>query len=192
VVVKHALLAGNTKSCGCWRVEVARNLGNKTSKHGDAGTHWNGNSVYAKPEYRVWSSMIQRCTHPTHQSYANYGGRGITVCERWKNSYTDFLSDVGRRPSEKHSLDRIKNDLGYYPDNVKWSTPAEQVRNSRVARNLTYNGETMCVTDWATKLGLRRDTIYLRLSKGWSIDEALKPSKRNTVLKGAQKGLVTV
>lgn len=86
------------------------------------------------PEYNAWLNMKMRCTNPSHPSYSRYGGRGITVCQRWLNSFDDFLSDVGHRPSPELSLDRVDNDKGYEPDNVRWSTITTQQRNSRVAK----------------------------------------------------------
>jgi len=127
MVVKSALVTGATKSCGCWRVDVGRILGKRGVVHGESSTSRGGATV----EYRAWRGMIDRCHNPANKYYRNYGGRGITVCMRWRKSFPNFLSDVGRRPSAKHSLDRIKNHLGYRPGNVKWSTQAEQVRNSR-------------------------------------------------------------
>lgn len=86
------------------------------------------------PEYHAWKGMIKRCTNKKNRGWPNYGGRGITVCERWRESYLTFLADVGRRPSSKHSLDRIANDGNYEPGNVRWATRKQQINNRRPVR----------------------------------------------------------
>lgn len=89
------------------------------------------------PEYKVWVAMKQRCENPKNLGYANYGGRGITVCEQWSKSFASFLQDMGRRPSAELSVERIDNDLGYEPNNCRWATRAEQNNNRRAARRAT-------------------------------------------------------
>jgi predicted nucleic acid-binding Zn-ribbon protein len=86
-------------------------------------------SVPQAVEYRSWAGMIQRCNNPKNPMYSYYGGKGITVCDRWKEAYCNFLLDMGRKPTNKHTLDRIDNSLGYFPENCKWSTREEQSRN---------------------------------------------------------------
>jgi hypothetical protein len=114
------LRSGHTRSCGCFHLDSA-----KTAKHGDT-------RGYTKTaEYRVWSQMIERCTNPNAENYARYGGRGIKVFARWRTSYADFLADMGRRPSAKHSIDRIDNDGNYRPGNCHWATGVEQAANKR-------------------------------------------------------------
>ena len=117
--------------------------------------------------------MIRRCVSPEDPSYPRYGGRGIHVCQRWMDSLENFIADMGRRPSPKHSIERKDNDRGYEPDNCVWATRAEQSRNTSRNRLLTFNGQTMCLTDWAIATGINRSAIRLRLNRGWSVADAL-------------------
>jgi hypothetical protein len=125
-----------------------------------------------QPEYFAWNSMRNRCHNPNNPSYHNYGGRGIGVCDEWA-SYDQFLADVGRRPSEKHTLDRINNDGHYEPSNVRWATRSEQSRNRRVIRLLTYQDETRPLYEWAEALGINGSTIFTRLARGYSVEDAI-------------------
>lgn len=111
---------GFTKSCGCLRVSNGIKRGRDSFKHGDSFTS----------EYSTWANMKDRCLNPNCQSFKNYGGRGITVCNRWLQ-YENFLADMGRKPSPAHSLDRINNDRGYSPSNCRWATQKEQTNNRR-------------------------------------------------------------
>lgn len=113
---------GNTKSCGCLREE---NVRTKAVTH---GATVNG---VRTPEYTAWLNIIQRCTNPNSSHYEYYGGRGITVSARWLKSYAAFFAHIGLRPSPSHSVDRIKNHLGYKPGNVRWATKAQQTENQR-------------------------------------------------------------
>jgi hypothetical protein len=117
--------------------------------------------------------MHKRCYNPNWKQYADYGGRGIKVCDRWRKSYANFLADIGRRPSPNHSLDRIDHDGDYSPENCRWATAVEQARNRRMARMLTYGGETMCLSAWAERYSLRAQTLGRRLRAGWDAERAL-------------------
>ena len=117
--------SGHTQSCGCLRVIATTRA--KTT-HGES---WR---KHRTPEYQSWAKMIHRCTNPKAHNWKWYGGRGITVCERWRSSYANFLADMGRRPSLKHSIDRINNDGNYEPGNCRWATQSEQVQNSRASK----------------------------------------------------------
>jgi hypothetical protein len=110
------LRSGNTKSCGCLKTETTVAV---STRHGMAGTRI----------YNIWSDMIARCERVTHQRYSSYGGRGIAVCERWRD-FANFYADMGDRP-EGRSLDRINNDRGYSPENCRWATPSQQMKNRR-------------------------------------------------------------
>jgi len=125
-------------------------------------------------EYRAWQTMRLRCTNPKNSAYPNYGGRGITVCERWMNSVEAFVADMGPKPSPRHELDRINNDGPYSPENCRWVTRKKNSRNRRSNRLLTFRGETRTLAGWCELLGLPRDTVRKRLVAGWSVDRALK------------------
>lgn len=124
-------------------------------------------------EYKIWERMLHRCKNPNNERYARYGGRGIKVCERWQESFANFLADMGPRPSPKHTVDRIDNDGHYEPSNCRWATQMEQTRNSSRTKDLTLNGETMCMTAWAQRLGITQHTLNGRLKRGWPLSAAL-------------------
>lgn len=122
----------------------------------------------------IWHGMIRRCTVPATIGYENYGGRGVIVCRRWLESFEAFLEDMAPRPSPRHSLDRHPdNDGNYEPGNVRWATRAEQARNKRTNRLITYQGETKCLMDWASELGMLHATLDGRLRRGWDVERAL-------------------
>lgn len=123
--------------------------------------------------------MLHRCTQPHNGRYASYGGRGITVCERW-HSFENFIADMGSRP-DGTTLDRFPNNDGSYePGNCRWATPKEQSSNRRSNRFLTFGGETLTLTEWARRLGVGHRTLGQRLDKwGWSVERTLStPGKR--------------
>lgn len=157
---------GKTISCGCWNNE-------KRIKHGK----------YKTPEYGIYQNMKSRCIHKSNIMYHRYGGRGITVCDRWLESFENFLEDMGKRPSHIHSIDRINNDGNYEPSNCRWATKLEQDNNRSTCIKLISNGEEHTISEWARKLNTVGETIRCRLKRGWSIDEAvntpigMKPKK---------------
>lgn len=130
------------------------------------------------PEYFAWGNMIQRCTNAKHPSYHNYGGRGITVCQRWRESFENFLTDMGARPSSSHSLERQNNELGYSPTNCVWATPKEQSDNRRCNVTFEHEGRVQTLTDLARSAGIPVATLHLRLKEGVSLEAALKPDRR--------------
>lgn len=160
VVVKSSSLGRQTNSCGCIRRENTSML---KFSHGDTGS----------PEHRAWGNMKARCYITSSDFYERYGGRGITVCDRWKNSFANFLADVGRRPSPHHSLDRIKVDGNYEPGNVRWATPDVQANNTSVVSYFEWNGITKTCAEWAKDLGVSRAALKSRLQRGWSIEDAM-------------------
>lgn len=126
------------------------------------------------PEYQIFHKMMDRCNNPNNKKdYKDYGARGIGVCSEWLHNFKAFLNDMGRRPSSKHSIDRIDNNKGYSKNNCKWSTQIEQANNKRNSRILTYNSESFTVSQWARKLGIPRSSIDNRLRKNLSIDNVL-------------------
>ena len=143
----------HTRSCGCL-LRVRRGLSNTA-------------------EFRAWNSMRQRCNDRNFKQYADYGGRGITICERWADFFS-FLADMGKKPTPKHTIDRIDNSKGYSPENCHWATRAEQGRNTRRNRWLTHKGETLCVADWEIRRGFKPHTIHQRLKSGWSVADAIE------------------
>ena len=125
-----------------------------------------------KREYRVWAAMKQRCLNKNAPAYENYGGRGISVCKQWIASFEVFLEDMGKCPDNR-SLDRKNNDGNYEPSNCRWAASKEQHRNKRNNRQLTYEGRTQTVADWAEELGMTWAALYYRLRRGWSVERAL-------------------
>jgi len=124
--------------------------------------------------YRVYASMIQRCEDVEHRAFSRYGGRGIKVCKRWRISFTNFLLDMGPRPSLLHSIDRKDNDGDYEPTNCRWATDKEQARNSSHNVLITVSGETHCMSEWEEIKGFPRATVWQRINKlGWSPEQAV-------------------
>lgn len=148
-----SLRGGNSKSCGCLLRDVTIE---RSTTHGRAKT----------PEYISWQAAITRCYNKLQKTYYRYGGRGITMCERWRNSFENFYADMGPKPTPKHSIERINNDGNYEPSNCKWATMKEQGRNTTKARLLTYNGMTMCINEWAEKLNINRGVIRYEANRG--------------------------
>lgn len=163
---------GSTKSCGCLQREAVRKTGLKNKQHGLT------NSV----EYAVWNMMLQRCNNSNNSEYHNYGGRGIRVCEEWKD-FENFITDMGRRPKGKLYLERKNNDGHYCKDNCVWATAKEEANNKRNNVLLTFNGKTQTQQQWAEELNIPRETLAKRLKMGWSDEKILTtPIQDNTRL----------
>lgn len=157
---------GSVKGCGCWRIKHGHTIGHR------------GHTVIS-PEYNAWQNMIDRCVNKTNKSYKDYGERGITVCDRWLTSFDNFILDVGHRLTPKHSLDRIIVNGHYEPGNVKWSTRLEQARNKRSNITITHKGETLCLSEWAEKIGISSQSLWHRINTlNWSIDLSIGTPKR--------------
>lgn len=121
--------------------------------------------------HKTWASVLARCRNPNASGYARYGGRGITVCERWL-AYDRFLADMGERPVGK-TLDRIDGDGPYAPSNCRWATPKEQSANRAITVFVEHGGERLCLRDWAKRAGLNDATLGSRLRSGWSFERAV-------------------
>jgi hypothetical protein len=164
--------------CSCGRIDriISRDLragkGDKcrncnNTKHGNSRKKWRS------PEYATWNRMIDRCHNPNHDAYCYYGARGITICDRWRESFQNFLTDVGQRPGPDHSIDRIDNYKGYEPGNVRWATRQEQANNRRDNKTFTLNGVTKTQTEWARAAGVGLGSLKSRLRRGWPLERAL-------------------
>ncbi|MFO0452772.1 MAG: hypothetical protein ACK52I_29640 [Pseudomonadota bacterium] len=129
----------------------------------------------------TWQGMKSRCSNPKNNSYPNYGGRGIKVCDRWLEpdgrGYMNFLEDMGRRPSTKHSIDRIDVNGDYCPENCRWATDAEQAKNKRNTTYITGFGETKDLYSWAECYSIHPETLRDRINAGMSLEEAVSHPK---------------
>lgn len=161
VVTYCDLKSGHTKSCGCLQIESVKRI---------STTHNKSDS----PEYNAWNNMKSRCYNIKNIYYYNYGGRGIVVCERWlgENGFANFFADMGKRPTDKHSLDRFPNNTDgiYELSNCRWATIEQQNSNKRTNVFIEYDGERMTVTQWTNHLGCGKSFIDYWLSKGKSFE----------------------
>lgn len=156
-VVKSRKRLMKSKDCGCFR-----KLTHGDSKKGKVAA-----------EYHSWRAMIGRCTNPNATGYDIYGGRGIKVCDKWLSSYEAFLSDMGRKGSNRDSIDRIDVDGDYTPENCRWATPREQGRNKRGTNLYEWKGEFLTIPEIAEKEGVSKNTIRGRMYKGLTIHLAV-------------------
>ena len=161
-VLGESLRSGNTKSCGC---RVRQVLLDANTKHGKANTKL----------YGVWCSMKSRCYNEKSSSYVNYGKRGITICDEWKNDFAAFYDwAVQNGYSDGLSIDRIDFDGNYEPKNCRWSDSKEQANNRRSSRLLSLNGQVHSVSEWSRITGIKTSTLYMRLNKyGWNVEKTL-------------------
>jgi hypothetical protein len=177
LVKTQHLRGGDTKSCGCLKKDRQRALSvagvaarkarakpkpERKHRHGMSGSR----------SYKIWSCMRARCENPNHNHYSYYGGRGIAVCEQWKN-FEGFLADMGEAPSGM-TIERVDNDRGYEPGNCRWASRADQNRNTRRNRLLTYDGASLTISEWARRIGINEQTIASRIDdSGWTVADAL-------------------
>lgn len=145
------LVAGTTQSCGCLNKERVKQ---SNSTHGMSNT----------PEFHTWEGIIKRCTNPKAIGFKRYAGRGITICDEWRHDFMAFYNHVGKKPTSKHTIERINNNLGYKPGNIKWATRQEQANNTRRNHNITLHSWTMNVTQWAKFIGVKQGTISERIN----------------------------
>lgn len=125
------------------------------------------------PEGRSWRAMLHRCYNPNNNRYKHYGARGITVCDRWRNSFSAFYEDMGSKPTLGHTVERLNNDLPYSPSNCVWATAKEQANNSRHNVWLVFQGQRKTMKQWSEYVGLPYKLVHWRLKHGWSIKDAL-------------------
>lgn len=165
-VLTQGLVSGGSRSCGCLHKEIVQEAAKKRfQRHGMCKT----------TEYRIWAKMIQRCTVPTAAHYDRYGGRGISVCDRWRTDFAQFYSDMGPRPSPKHSIERIDNDGDYEPSNCTWILISRQGRNTCRTRWVTVFRERMCLKDAVERYAVVSYACVRRRidEMGWDIEKAL-------------------
>lgn len=155
------LLRHLTKSCGCQRRETAA----RQALH----------HLTRTPEWNTWVGIRNRCSNRKEPAYKYYGARGISVCDRWQESFTNFLADMGPKPGPKFSIDRVDNDGNYEPGNCRWATQLEQVNNTRHNTHLTFQSRTQNISQWAKELGFPSDNVIVgRIGKlKWTIKKAL-------------------
>jgi hypothetical protein len=169
-VMGESLRCGDTQSCGCL-------------KRDRSTTHGHAKDGRVSPEYRTWQDMLQRCLNPRDTGFNGYGGRGITVCDRWNpsdgGSFENFLGDLGERPGKRYSLDRIDNDQGYEPDNCRWADPKTQARNTRLTVFVTYKGQRMPRAQAVELSGLSTSTVLKRVRLGWPESEWFRPVRKS-------------
>lgn len=154
---------GHTLSCGCWHDESASLL---QTTHGKSKT----------AEYNTWAMIVRRCTNQNDARWKDYGGRGITMCARWRESFEHFIADVGPKPSPKHSIDRFPDNNGpYEPGNVRWATMNQQARNQRKTIVVTHNGVSYPLIEFCEIFSLPYETSYHRIRLGWTPQELFNP-----------------
>lgn len=170
VVLANSLRSGTTKSCGCAKIIAVRKR---------CTTHGMKTRANPAPEYAIWVALIARCHDPSAPAYPNYGGRGIAVCARWRASFVDFISDVGRRPEPHLTIERIDNAKGYEPGNCTWTTRSAQMNNTRLTTFVEYRGERVALTVLCRRLGVDVANVRWRLKNRWSIEDAVRePTRR--------------
>lgn len=129
-------------------------------------------------EYRIWKLMRGRCANPKTPHWHRYGGRGITVCDRWRDSFANFLADMGRAPTPRHTIDRFPDpDGNYEPDNCRWATRRQQARNTSTNRMVAWRGESLCLAEWAERLEVTPRALALRLRRQ-PLADAMTPVAR--------------
>lgn len=158
-------LGNDTNSCGCLKKELTAK---RLTTHGLSNTR----------TYNAWWAMKLRCYYPSSRHYYRYGGKGITICDSWNEKFENFLKDMGKCPSNKHSIDRIDSTGNYEPSNCYWATPVQQSQNISTNLNITWNGETKCVSQWERDLGLPLHFLQQRITRrGWTIEKAFTTPK---------------
>lgn len=157
------LSSGQTRSCGCLRKDL-------TTTHG----------LRKSPEYAAWRNIKKRCHNPKHPQYVDYGARGITMCDEWRNSFEAFYRDVGPRPSPELSIERKNNNEGYSKTNCRWATRTEQNNNKRNNLYFEFDGEKKSLAEWCRELNVSYDAVYERIRWGATFEDAVDTVIRST------------
>lgn len=169
VVDRYKLISGHTKSCGCYQRERSREIHRKTIKHNMSKTRI----------YRVWSSMMDRCFNPNSKERRLYGGRGITVCEEWRDfrNFCKWAYETGYQEDAaygKCTIDRIDVNGNYEPSNCRWVDLKAQSRNTRCNVVVDYQGEKHCLSEWAEIKGISYNRLHQRIKSGWTFEQAIE------------------
>lgn len=175
IVLAGNLTSGKSLSCGCYRNELSKF---RSVRHGQARLN------QASRIYRIWTGILTRVSGTSKPHHRNYKNRGIDMDPRWR-SFETFLADMGDRPSRAHSIDRVDNSRGYWPDNCRWATNVEQARNRRSNRLFTHDGVTAPVAAWAERTGLTSGCIIGRLNSGKTGADVVAPMHSSRVRKRA-------
>lgn len=189
--VRARLKDGRTRSCGCLQRDLAKERYSKPNRR-------IGETRKKTPEYTCWQNIKTRCFNPSTNSFKNYGERGITICDEWRDNFDQFFEDMGTRPSPKHSVERKDNSLPYSKENCVWALPVTQVRNRRITRKFSMNGVELPIGEWCEKYNANYNVVYNRVAAlGWDLEEALTTpvyGKNNSGPKGReyQIGLMTL
>lgn len=170
-VARNSLVAGTSTSCGCVRISKAT-------------THGHNKRGKRSSEYTSWRDMLRRCCDTTHPKYKDYGGRGIAVCQEWRESFEAFLRDMRYKPTPKHTTHRFDNDRNYEPSNCSWATKLQQARHTRRSLMITFNDKTQCASAWAEELGISPIMLYNRI-RDHGVESAVamlfKPASKETL-----------
>lgn len=172
IVYEKCILRRESLSCGCFRAESFTRHGYCTDK----------NNKKAR-EYGIYQSMIQRCHNENNTGYSGYGALGTAVCQRWRDDFKNFIEDMGPCPTGM-TIDRIDGTKGYFKENCRWATYAEQARNKSTNVIVDVHGEKMCITDWANKIGMNVKTIMYRWAKWKDVDRVEKTPLLHPYFKG--------
>lgn len=161
VILGNSLLSKSTLSCGCYNKEIIKKV---NSKH-------NMSNIKL---YKIWGAIKTRCYNKNFIYYNNYGGRGIIMCDEWKNDFSKFyIWAIENGYKDGLTIDRINNNGNYEPSNCRWMTRPEQNNNMRKNIIINYNGKEKTITQWATEFNLNRTALYYRIKRGWDIEKAL-------------------
>lgn len=166
IAIINNIKRGNTKSCGCFQHKLMKT---RFKTHGKS----------TSPEYNVYKTMINRCKDINHIQYKNYGGRGITVCDRWKESFENFITDMGQRPKPKYQIDRIDNNGQYSKENCRWVSPKQNCKNGTMIKFYEYENKNWTIKELCSKFNINRECVRKRLIRGWSLHKALTTPSKN-------------